>query len=602
MGWSAPSREHVSAALGREAAEVGDEWDSLEEQGAVFEGEAAGITGGQPGLDDYSASEWANAGSDQDHAVAYEAEQETAPANGRYEQDSQWAEARPSAEAAADDGYYFETASVQRDEPFPIEIFTSETESRDEQGQGVKAGFEPAEPLASLDVESGERRWGDLLPIKTRGQSKASPVSSDTEDYTVPGRLNVPPETGEEGSRTVWPARDVSAFGGAEGSFEPESQSGPPEIEDGPHETAGITAAAHPADKAEFAEAAQQHDPATPESPNLAQAQVLPPITPVAEPSSGEREPEPAKAATDSGASHRGDFGPGSPREGTDGLSQFAATLSGRNAVSTGAASDAQHESGQKSKLICFLPVQGGSGSSTVSLHVAEAISRHSSGRVLIADFDFHCGTLAFRLGLKPTHTLRDVFEWKHDKDLIWESAVCRWKKLDVLVAPPTNAAIRPQCFDTLPEIFASALKRYPYVIIDHPDAIYSSSRHILTLANLVYLVCTPEMTSLHLARRKVQQIRALGVPNDRMRLIVNRASSWGSLGVKDIGKIVGVPVSWALDNDYAALRDAVWNGGLVEEGSTLAAQLRSLGWSVMGREAPVSESAVPVAAVSQPE
>jgi Flp pilus assembly CpaE family ATPase len=137
-------------------------------------------------------------------------------------------------------------------------------------------------------------------------------------------------------------------------------------------------------------------------------------------------------------------------------------------------------------------------------------------------------------------------------------------------------------------------------VIIDHPDAIYSSSRHILTLANLVYLVCTPEMTALHLARRKVQQIRALGVPNDRLRLVVNRASSWGSLGVKDIGRIVGVPVSWALDNDYAALRDAVWNGGLVEEDSTLAAQLRGLGRSVMGLDALVEDKA-PVAVNAPP-
>jgi hypothetical protein len=64
---------------------------------------------------------------------------------------------------------------------------------------------------------------------------------------------------------------------------------------------------------------------------------------------------------------------------------------------------------------------------------------------------------------------------------------------------------------------------------------------------------------------------------------------------VQDVGKIVGVPVSWALNNDYAALRDAVWNGGLVQDGSELAKQLRELGWSVMGVDAPVAaESAVP--------
>jgi pilus assembly protein CpaE len=244
--------------------------------------------------------------------------------------------------------------------------------------------------------------------------------------------------------------------------------------------------------------------------------------------------------------------------------------------------------------MVCFLPVQGGNGASTVSLHVAEAISHHLNERVLLSDFDFHSGTLAFRLGLKPAHTLGDVFDWSQNKDQLWEKVVCRWKKLDVLVAPPSNSSIHPHSLDKLPDIFLSALDRYPYVIVDHPDAIYSSSRHILMLSDLVYLVCTPEITSLHLARRKVQQIRAMGVPGERLRLIVNRAGSWGSLGVQDVGKIVGVPVSWALNNDYAALRDAVWNGGLVQDGSELSKQLRELGWSVMGVDAPVAaESAV---------
>jgi Flp pilus assembly CpaE family ATPase len=232
--------------------------------------------------------------------------------------------------------------------------------------------------------------------------------------------------------------------------------------------------------------------------------------------------------------------------------------------------------------LICFLPVQGGNGASTVSLHVAEAISRNVKGRVLLADFDFHSGTLAFRLGLKPSQTLADIFACEKAPESLWEEAACRWRSLDVVVAPPSNKSLPATSLERMPEVFASALRRYPYVIVDHPDAIYSSSRHIFTLADLVYLVCTPEITSLHLARRKVQQIRSMGVASDRLRLIVNRAGSWGSLGIEDVGRIVGVPVSWALDNDYAALRDATWNGGLVKEGSALARQLFELGSSVM--------------------
>jgi Flp pilus assembly CpaE family ATPase len=283
---------------------------------------------------------------------------------------------------------------------------------------------------------------------------------------------------------------------------------------------------------------------------------------------------------------------------GADSLNRLAGQLSERELKLRALGPGGEIRRGGKSKLVCFLPVQGGNGSSTVSLHVAEAISHHLNKRVLLADFDFHSGTLAFRLGLKPEHTFVDVFQWEQPEDHLWEKVVCPWNQLDVLVAPPSNSSIHPQSLDRLPDIFMSALRRYPYVIVDHPDAIYSSSRHILAMSDLVYLVCTPEITSLHLARRKVQQIRAMGVPGERLRLIVNRTGSWGSLGLEDVGKIAGVPVSWALMNDYAALRDAVWNGGLVQQGSGLATQLRELGWSVMGVDAQVAAESAPASEV----
>ena len=62
-----------------------------------------------------------------------------------------------------------------------------------------------------------------------------------------------------------------------------------------------------------------------------------------------------------------------------------------------------QRASRPKGKLVCFMPAQGGNGASTLALHAANAISRESDGKVLLIDFDFHSGTVAFRLRLKPS-------------------------------------------------------------------------------------------------------------------------------------------------------------------------------------------------------
>ena len=575
MGWSADGGD-AHSRMEQEFESAEDDWESIPTPvDGVGIAPDASASEDFAATDGYSSNEWLVT----DDQAAYDSGPET-ESHAAQEHAGWTPPGEPASPDSDDDVYYFETSSVQRDEPFPIEIFTSETEDEEEARATSPSDSESFEPAGRDDASQGPREGGDLLPIKSPRVPPILPRAPEADRYAASEFMDHLPEAAEEPTMAARRESDGTAFEPVgEADYASESQSAfdqPDEVD--------ISNAAEVGSDGPLYERSHTEQPAEP----------FPTVPPARRAS--DREPEDKRVTA----------GPVTPRpsEGTEGLSQFADRLREQAAgpSSAPAGTDTGREGQRKPMLVCFLPVQGGSGASTVSLHVAEAISRIMSERVLVADFDFHCGTLAFRLGLRPTHTLSDVLEWKKEKHLIWETAVCRWKKLDVLVAPTTNSPVRPQSLDSLPEIFSSALRRYPYVVIDHPDAIYSSSRHILTLAGLVYLVCTPEMTALHLARRKVQQIRALGVPNERMRLIVNRASSWGSLGVEDIGRIVGVPVSWALDNDYAALRDAVWNGGLVEEGSTLAAQLRKLGRSIMGldaeaeveTESPVGVSAPP--------
>lgn len=487
---------------------------------------------------------------------------------------------------------YFDGASIQHDEPFPVDISPAPVSVSDESELGAS---EPLEP-AVLEESSAN----DLLELLAR----ESASSSETELEPSPPENSALTEASTEAVATPVPGADA---GSKDRDESPADTAG----DQTPHEVSTLAETSEASEPEPSPQQPEVHD--TTEATTDQPSQVPEPVGAVE--AATDEAVEPVQKAAPQSAKSSGlrplkAWNPGQARGARKGkggrlssgesLNRLAGQLVNRDSKlrELGPGSEARRE--YKSKLVCFLPVQGGNGSSTVSLHVAEAISHHLKKRVLLADFDFHSGTLAFRLGLKPEHTFVDVFKWEQPENEAWDKVVCPWQQLDVLVAPPSNASIRPQSMDRLPDILMSALRRYPYVIVDHPDAIYSSSRHVLAMSDLVYLVCTPEITSLHLARRKVQQIRSMGVPGERLRLIVNRTGSWGSLGLEDVGKIAGVPVSWALMNDYAALRDAVWNGGLVQQGSGLAKQLRELGWSIMGVDAQVAEeSAVPDAVSS---
>ena len=486
---------------------------------------------------------------------------------------------------------YFEGTSVQRDEPFPIEISTAESEQAEQRELELP---EPLEP-AAFDNTS-PRDLLELLASESSAGSLSGLEEADTSESEVSDKQP------ELGSAAQAEQTQATASQPADDQASPTAPVNPESSSDIERDLSALqTETPQPAELPAELAAMEQPLPAEPPASTAAAAPAASSAA-AAKPNTGKKNVrgsglQPVKAwdPTRARGARRGTGGRSA--SGEEGLNRLAGQLERDLKLrALGPGSDVRREG--KAKLVCFLPVQGGNGSSTVSLHVAEAISHHLNKRVLLADFDFHSGTLAFRLGLKPEHTFVDVFKWEQPEDARWDNVVCPWKQLDVLVAPPSNTSIRPQSLDRLPDIFMSALRRYPYVIVDHPDAIYSSSRHVLAMSDLVYLVCTPEITSLHLARRKVQQIRAMGVPGERLRLIVNRTGSWGSLGLEDVGKIAGVPVSWSLINDYAALRDAVWNGGLVQQGSQLAKQLRELGWSVMGVDAQVAEESTAPAEV----
>lgn len=230
--------------------------------------------------------------------------------------------------------------------------------------------------------------------------------------------------------------------------------------------------------------------------------------------------------------------------------------------------------------LVGFLPAQGGSGASTVCLHVAQKIAAESPGDTLLVDCDLHTGTVAFQLGLEPRRTLQNALDDPSVENTRASSS--RWGDLDVLVGPADPDRIFSGPLDRMGELLEAARQAYGLVVADLPAPIYSSTIGILEASNLIYLVCTPEITSLHLAKRKIDRMRSLGIPTDKLRLLLNRSGSNRGLGPEQIQKITGVPVQWALDNDYRAVTRAALRGGLVPSDTNLSQQLEQLGGLVM--------------------
>jgi len=229
------------------------------------------------------------------------------------------------------------------------------------------------------------------------------------------------------------------------------------------------------------------------------------------------------------------------------------------------------HSPENNGALLAFLPARGGSGATTIAVNTAAAL-RKRMGPTLLFDFDFHNSVVAFWLKLDPKYGFRDAMEHSHRLDLsLWKSMVSSVRDLEVLSVPQNSS---PMAFTSAQThaVLDFARQNYQYVFADLPDAIYSSCWDVLEHATYILLVATPEMPSLYLARRKLEQLQNHGISKDVMRVLLNRSAQL-DVQPAEVQKFLNLPVMATFCNDYRTVKAAVADGRFVPEGSKLGAQ-----------------------------
>ena len=238
------------------------------------------------------------------------------------------------------------------------------------------------------------------------------------------------------------------------------------------------------------------------------------------------------------------------------------------------------HEPGS---LYAFVPARGGDGSSTLALHIAQALStaggaqNTESNATLFVDFDFHAGASAFRLKLDRGPSVIDALKLGAALGQRWRGLPTRWRGLDLLVAPESEPAPSSEVFERLPELVEFLRNSYRHIVVDMPPALYASSRDLLRLTDRVFIVQTPEVVSRAHADRRADDIFSLGLDPARVVSILNRADSKTPQSDRGAHMGRGLRQFATVRNDYASVTDAELGGRLVAEGTGLGQDIRGL-------------------------
>ena len=233
--------------------------------------------------------------------------------------------------------------------------------------------------------------------------------------------------------------------------------------------------------------------------------------------------------------------------------------------------------------VFVFLPAKAGSGASTVALNVTGALANKCGKSTILVEADLHSGPAGMYLNLNPTYSVLDALRESHRLDANWADMTTPIRNFSILPACNIRGDVPQPSPWAYRRLLTYTRQRYEYVMFDLPEVVNNATEAVVTSAKTVYVVCTPEVPSLMLARKRCAGLIDRGVPEDRLQIVLNRYSKDGP-DPSVIAEIVGYPIGQVIPNDYKSLWEANLKRSLVDDNSTAGRAFESFAWSLTGR------------------
>jgi len=240
-------------------------------------------------------------------------------------------------------------------------------------------------------------------------------------------------------------------------------------------------------------------------------------------------------------ASHTPEFLLGAMRAGVREVLPSPAPADTLLAAVERVAATRKRRTGHRGRALAFMSCKGGSGSTFLATNLAWHLAQ--SADVLLLDLNLQFGdAAAFVADGRPHATIADVARdiSRLDASLLSASTIKPAPRYSVLAAPEDlalAAEVRP---DHVQAIIEVALTQYEFVLLDLPRSLDPMTIHALDRVERIFCVLQPSVPDLRNASRLVKALHALGYPDERLEVVLNRCERSNEIGADTVRKAVG--------------------------------------------------------------
>ena len=235
----------------------------------------------------------------------------------------------------------------------------------------------------------------------------------------------------------------------------------------------------------------------------------------------------------------------------------------------------------RRGRIVTVFSPKGGTGKTVTSTNLAAAFAKFEGKRTLLLDLDLQFGDAAIMLGLEPEKTIYDlvVAPGELDSEKLAGYTTRHPSGLDILPAPvrPEDAELVTE--SKLSRLLEVARESYDVIVVDTSPFFHGPMLATLDRTDELLLVCGLDVPTLKNVRLALQTLELLAFPQNRIRVVLNRANSKVGMKRSEVEGALEVKVRFEVPSDRA-VPIAVNRGNpavLAESGADFSKSIREM-------------------------
>lgn len=195
----------------------------------------------------------------------------------------------------------------------------------------------------------------------------------------------------------------------------------------------------------------------------------------------------------------------------------------------------------RRATIICVLGPKGGTGKTLTATSLSVALAEEGH-RVALVDLDLQFGDIGLCLGVNPDATIYDLVRAGGvlDGDKLDAFMLRHDSGVKVLLAPsrPDHAAVVSVEF--LRELYPLLRQTFDYVVVDTPPGFTPEVIATIDVSSAICMVGMLDVLSLKNTKLGLETLELMGVPSERIHLVLNRAMSRVGITDDDVVAVLG--------------------------------------------------------------